>query len=186
MADLCSLSNVRDQLQKQAGDNKQDGIISALITAASAGITRWTGREFTPTDGATRSFWWDGMNPMHLTPYDLRTVSSVSIGGVTVPAGGYRLGPLPNPHGTFQTVTFRGWSGYSRGVQVDVTGDWGMLDVPPDVRQACVATVAVWARRDIQAFTTTYNQDTERLEFPEALPSAVRAMLNPYRQPAVG
>lgn len=182
MADLCTLTDVRAQLQKPAGDDKQDGILSTLITAASTSITEWTGREFTPTAAATRSFWWDG-GRLWLTPYDVRVVSSVSIDGVTVPPAGYRIGPLPSRYGTFQWIRFRDTRGCS---QVDVTGDWGMLDVPADVRQACVATVAVWARRDIQAFTTTYNQDTERLEFPEALPSAVRAMLNHYRQPAVG
>ncbi len=180
MADLCSLQDVRTQLQKASGDNKQDDVITTLITAASAVITRWAGREFTPTDDATRSFIWDGMSPMHLTPYDLRSADAVTIDGSPVSASGWRLGPLPNPDGTFRWIEFCGIHGY--GVQVDVTGDWGMSAVPDDVRQACVATVAVWARRDIQAFTTTYNQDTERLEFPEALPSAVRAMLAPYRQ----
>ncbi len=183
MADLCTLANVRAQLQKAVGDDKQDGILTTLITAASAEIIRWTGREFTPIDDQTRSFWWEGMSPMFLTPYDLRAATDVTIDGSTIPTSGYRLGPLPNPHGTYQHIAFWGMRGCSRGVQVDVAGDWGMLEVPADVRQACVVTVAIWARRDIQAFTTTYNQDTERLEYPEALPSSVRAMLNNYRRP---
>jgi hypothetical protein len=37
--------------------------------------------------------------------------------------------------------------------------------------------VALWLRRDVSAFTTTYNLDESRVERPEALPSAVRAML---------
>jgi hypothetical protein len=53
--------------------------------------------------------------------------------------------------------------------------------VPPNVEQAAIITVATWLRRDVSAFSTTFDLDEQKVERPEALPSAVTRMLAPYK-----
>ena len=95
---------------------------------------------------------------------------------LTAGAGGYTLGPLPAYDGVYQNIRFE-----QAFKSVTVVGDWGFPTVPEDVRQACITTVGIWARRDVQAFTQTFNMDEARLERPEALPSQVKGLLNQYR-----
>jgi hypothetical protein len=47
-------------------------------------------------------------------------------------------------------------------------------------------TVALWLKRDVSAFSRTFNLDEGRTERPDALPSAVTAILAPYRALLVG
>lgn len=174
---LCTLGDVREYLQKPTSDTQQDQVLRSLISRASRLITRYTEREFTPTTGATREFRPVGRT-ISLTPYDLRTVTSVTADGtaLTAGAGGYTLGPLPAYDGVYQNIRFE-----QAFKSVTVVGDWGFPTVPEDVRQACITTVGIWARRDVQAFTQTFNMDEARLERPEALPSQVKGLLNQYR-----
>lgn len=174
---LCTLGDVREYLQKPTGDTQQDQVLRALIGRASRLITRYTEREFTPTTAATRVFRPVG-RVIHLTPFDLRVVTSVTADGTVLTEGddGYTLGPLPAYDGVYQNIRFaQHWK------SVTVIGDWGFAAVPEDVRQACVTTVGIWARRDVQAFTQTFNLDEARLERPEALPSQVKGLLSQYR-----
>jgi hypothetical protein len=74
---------------------------------------------------------------------------------------------------------------YFRHRQVEVTATWGWTSVPADVEHATIVTTGIWLRRDVSAFSTTYVLDEDRVERPESLPSAVRAMLGPYRRSIV-
>jgi hypothetical protein len=65
---------------------------------------------------------------------------------------------------------------------VDVTGDWGFASIPNDVKQACIEGVAIRLRRDVSAFSTTFNIDEARLERPEALPASVCQALRQYKR----
>jgi hypothetical protein len=87
-----------------------------------------------------------------------------------------RLQPL-----TLPTINRIAW----RNRQVQITGTWGFPEIPQDVIEATALTVALWLRRDVSAFTTTYNLDESRVERPEALPSAVRAILSNYQRMAL-
>lgn len=174
---LCTLGDVREYLQKPTADTQQDQVLRSLISRASRLITRYAEREFTPTTAATRVFRPVGRT-ISLTPYDLRTVTSVTADGTVLVEGdgGYKLGPLPAFDGVYQSIRFE-----QTFKSVTVVGDWGFPTVPEDVRQACITTVGIWARRDVQAFTQTFNMDEARLERPEALPSQVKGLLSQYR-----
>lgn len=185
---LCTLSDVREYLQKPAADTSQDDVLEELIARASYLINQWTRRMFTPkTTAATKSFEANGVF-VNLTPYDVRTVTAVTIdvgaGAVAVAEGftGYRLGPVSQPNGVYNYLRLAS-NETSDGMPaiVTVTGDWGFPSVPADVRHACVVTVGLWARREVQAFSSTFNLDEGRTERPEALPSAVQALLRHYR-----
>lgn len=200
--DLCTQAEVNAFLQTPAGDTEQNPIIDALIARASRAISRYCNREFAPPTAATttRRFEVDVSQPwLDLAPYDLRalvapavTIDPEKTGGGTVLTEheDYRLWPRPNPDGVFTAIRFVYLPPAVRdgGMWrlVDVKGDWGFAAVPDDVKHWAILTVAIWLRRDVSAFSTTFNLDEERLERPEALPSAVRAGLGSWlRQTAV-
>lgn len=196
--DLCSLSEVRSFLQKTGGDTAQDTIIQSLITRASAAISRHAERQFAPTETATthtfeHEFNRDGF--VDLAPYDLRTVTSVQIDTDTGTAGTlgtseWRLFPQPPADGVYTAIrlvptTRGGWSRF-RHVQIQITGDWGFAAVPEDVKHCAIVTTAIWLRRDVAAFSSTFKLDEDRVERPEGLPSSVRATLASWRRIGAG
>jgi len=198
--DLCTLADVRLQLQKPSGDTDQDALISDLITGASRAIHQWTGRQFI-ADAAptTRTVPIGGYFRARLVPTgdltttptsvlviaeDGTTTATLTVATDTQPL--YADSPFTiTPMFGWQPVTglrLRDSAGTIRATdQLQVTGTFGFPAVPEDVVRACITTVALWMRRDVQAFSTTYSVDEGRLERPEALPSQVMRMLGPYR-----
>lgn len=199
-ADLCTLEDVRAELQKPEGDLAADLILAATVTRASQAIMRYTEREFAPaTDDATRTFelddqWWDTF--LSLAPYDLRGApATVKIdtdisAGVSLTAQEYRLFPRPARDGVYSSIRLRpqnfgtsDWFGDLRELQI--TGDWGFPSVPEDVRHAATVTAADWYRRDIAAFSTSFNLETDRLDVPQSMPKGVLDILDRYRRMAL-
>jgi hypothetical protein len=208
--DLTSLANVKAFLQRN--DTQQDPLIASLITRASDTIHRQTGREFAPaTTSATRAFAYTGGGILDLYPYDVRSITAMTIdsdGGTPttlVANTDYQLRPLPARDGVYQYlrlltqdtgdpgVLTPGWpsdgapsSRVPSERQISITGAWGFATVPGDIEHACIVTVVTWLRADVQAFSTSFSIDEGRLQRPEALPSAVQALLAPYRRVSVG
>lgn len=195
--DLCTVEDVRSFLQKQDADSEQDLILAALIGRASVAIMRYTEREFAPAGdpGVARKFelcdeWYDTI--LSLAPYDLQTATAVKLdtdlaSAVTLTAEEYRLMPRPARDGVYnrirlrpQTASSSTWFGDIR--EVEITGTWGFPAVPEDVRHAAVVTVADWFRRDVAAFSTTFNLDTGALDVPQAVPRSVLPVLDAYRR----
>lgn len=185
--DLTNVAAVRAFTQTPEEDVEQDAVTATLITAASRAIMAFTEREFAPaTVGTAREFLYSGGGFLSLTPHDLRTLTSVEgsadDGASWEAIDAFRVVrfPRPAPHGVFTGLRLSGvtWP------LLRVTGDWGFAAVPEDVAQACALTVAIWLRRDVSAFSTTFNVDTQSLERPESLPSAVRGLLSPYKRMA--
>jgi hypothetical protein len=191
--DLATLADVRAFLQEPAGDTQQDAIISPLITRASRIIIRWAGREFAPkADGATRVVTYHGGGYLDLAPYDLRAATTVTLDSdqpspIALTAGtDYLLRPAAAVDGVYQAMRLPTYlTAPSEGRAVTIIGNWGWPTVPEDVAHACIVTVAIWLKRDVSAFSRTFNIDEGRTERPQALPSAVIDMLAPYRTPVV-
>lgn len=195
---LCTLSQVRSYLQKPGDDREQDTIMSMLIGSASKAILSETGREFAPaTADATRTFRFkpNRLGLLDLAPYDLRSVLTAKLNPeettpLTLVAGtDYALEPVGAPHGVYGRIRLAAGLSMSSSYfyrfgacQLEIRGAWGFASVPADVEQAAIVTVGIWMRREVQAFSSTFSIDEARLERPEALPSAVRAMLGPYRR----
>jgi hypothetical protein len=198
-SDLCTVQDVRTRLQKPTSDVLQDPIIGDFITAVSKVITNYCNRQF--TDGGTTSHVYSvrlngyRRGYVDLVPYDARTVTQVRMDTdqsvpTTLTADEYRL--MPKSQGgdgvyTYMLLQPFNLTGSMRWPEreVTVTGTWGFSEVPADVAEAAAETVALWMRRDVSAFTTTYNLDESRIERPEALPSAVRALLSNYKRPVI-
>lgn len=188
MPDLCSVADVRQVLQKPDADQNQDSILGWLITIASAEVERHAQREFTPTTAATRDFVWRHGAVLDLAPYDLRTVTTLTLDpdvapGTVVPAANYRLRPKPNKDGVYQWVQFRedSLNGFVER-EVRIVGDWGFATVPAEAKMATAITVADWFREKVAAFGTTFNEATQRFERPDLLPEGAMQALRTVRR----
>jgi hypothetical protein len=194
-SDLTTVAAVRAFLQIPGGDDEQNAIIAALITRASRVIAVWTSREFAPANDVTRSFLCGRRGMIDLAPFDLRAATEIVFdtdtagSNTTLATLDYRLGPVTSRDGTYQWVRLdRRWWHRRRHdeVVVSITGDWGFAQVPADIEDACIKTVGMWLKRDVSAFSRTFNLDEGRTERPDALPAAVTAILQPYRPVLVG
>jgi hypothetical protein len=195
---LCTLDQVRSYLGKPGEDREQDSIVNLLRGAASRAIINHAGREFAPPrDGEQRRFRayptrrLDGAAFLDLHPYDLRAVAAIVLDpdGAALELGPdeYALDEDGATPGVFWALRLARLASTSRFgfTVVEIEGDWGYPSVPADVQQAAMVTTGIWMRREIQAFSATFSISEDRLERPEALPSAVRSMLAPHRRPGL-
>jgi hypothetical protein len=194
---LTTRKAVRAFLQKPSGDTAQDAMIDSLIARASVAIMRYADREFISSSPGpeARLFEVELLREgfVQLAPYDAQagTITQVRLDTDlatprTLTSSEWRPWPIPASNGVVTAIRVfplsYGSASYFKDRQIEVTAEWGWPSVPADVEHACVVTVSIWLRRDIASFSTTYSMDEDRIERPEALPSAVRAMLNPYRR----
>ncbi len=188
VVELTTLADVREFLQKQGTDTTQDGVIQHLITRASETINRQVGVFLPAETDVDKTFVWRG-GPLALQPYFARDVTAVSLDSdrtspLALEESGWRLRPKPPRDGVYRWLTFPSYAAPFDGErEVTVTGDWGFETVPWDVAHWTIVTVATWLRRDVSAFSTTLRLDEDRLERPDALPSAVMRGLARYMQP---
>lgn len=190
---LCEAKDVKQFLQKQETDTDQDAIIAALCSSASTSIVSHCQREFEPPgagpdEEVARTFEYTGGGILSLAPYDIREITQIRIDvdqgdPTTLEPEEWRL-PQPQKDGVAGYLRLEPYLSHSRTRWaqrlVEVTGKWGFLAVPEDVKQAAIVTVAIWLRRDVQTFTNVFNLEEAHIERPEALPKAVVGMLKPY------
>lgn len=197
-AQLCEVEEVRALLRKDGDERGTDAQIERLVIAASEAIVRWTGREFAPTtEAATRSFGYRTSGYLSLSPYDLRSVDSITIDpdlsteAVLVAGTDYRLEPTGAHDGVYEwiemlTYTVPDVPGKDGHRTVEVVGDWGWPSVPADVRYAAAVTAATWHRSYVAVYSQGYAPDEALLERPESLSLAVRRLLDTYRRGRFG
>lgn len=117
---LTTLGAAREYVLRDATDGTQDSMLARLINAYSAAVYAYTRREWLPqTSAATRRFTYTGGGFLSLEPFELRTLTSITMytdlptanqrilnAGTSTVQGDYRLHP-PNrtPEGTFQWIT---------------------------------------------------------------------------------
>ena len=203
--DLCTLANVREALELPASDTTRDALIQTLITGMSQAINREYDREFTPvTATATRRFKIStGSLILDLTPYDLRTVTSLKLnpdiaGGTTLTAStDFQLSPVVTSQGPYQGVRFSNRVSSLHSSQTamdfgytlcDIAGAWGFAAVPDDVARAAVIAVQSALRRDLTELAIAGIEEPQSMS-PEgpathAIPGASRRLLAPFRRTA--
>ncbi len=203
--DLCTLADVRQALELPAADTTRDNLIQSLISDLSRAIMREYDREFAPvTASATRRFEIPaGSLLLDLTPYDLRTVSSLTLnpdigGGSALTAStDFQLMPVNSAQGTYLGVRFSNRVSSLHSSQTamdfgytlcDIAGAWGFGAVPQDVKRACVIAVQSALRRDLTELAIAGIEEAQMIS-PEgpathAIPAASRRLLAPYRRTA--
>lgn len=197
---LCTVADVRQAMGLPDVATGSDGQIQNYIEEASREIMKEVGREFAPiTKAATRRFRIKN-GRADFYPYDLNKVTKVVLHPESFErelVGGdgadYQLRPYPNPDGVWTSLKISPWiATVSRTAMkygdplVDVTGDWGFLEVPIDVKRACVIAVRSWLRRDSAALSShVESSDTDIQPRPVGtyvLPRASIKLIDRYRR----
>jgi hypothetical protein len=202
-ADLVTLEQTREYLQRVTQDTDQDPTIEGLITRLSVAISRHCGRQFAPAeDSATHRLrlkpdsHLDGLYVLDLAPYDLRQATTVQLhpettSPVTLTAGvDYTTEPANPRDGIFTSLSLYplriAWTstaamnfGYAN---IDVTGAWGFTEVPGPVQQACISGVALYLRSEATPFGGALQPNSigEGVNREVLLPPGLRALLSPY------
>lgn len=198
MADLITLDELRTAMEYPVADTSRDDLAEQLIAQASAAIERETQREFTATASATRDFYWTRGAPVWLAPYDLRTVTTITVHPGTAQEDtatantDYRLKPLVSRDGLYDRIEFApdyapDSSDYEETfgqAVVRVAGAWGYPTVPEPVKRACIVTVAAWMAVDVAAHAFPDLDEPRGLAPPApvqyAIPTPAWRLLSPY------
>jgi hypothetical protein len=200
--DLATITEVKQALR--ITETARDDEIQTMISNASVMILRYVDREFAPASTATtRTFPIDitgGDLVVELNPYDLRSVTTMTLspeGAATVlDSTMYQLEPVNNPDGTYKRVKLSPFIGgiistnalKFGNARLAITGSWGFLVVPDDVRMACVRTVASWIDVSYGAYASNdvFGDDPRmtqaRAESTFGLPLAVQRLLSTYKR----
>lgn len=160
-SDLCTLADVRQQMELTTAATELDPIISTLITLASRSIMLEVDREFAPAStGVTRTF------PIHgrlvdLVPFELRAATTVTLDPngtpkVLVANSDYHIEPTGgDDFGVYTELLLSSYltilpqTAFRFGIaEIGIQGNWGFPTVPEPARQACIVTVRSWLRRD--------------------------------------
>lgn len=191
--DLCTVSDVREYLQKGVSELAHDDIIQTFITDASRILEAYAMRDFAERLATTRTFRVDGCL-VDLNPHDLRTATTVTLDPNGTPsvlaAADYKLMPSgASLLGTYYQMRLRGSLSTSSSTltefgfgEISILGTWGPAAVPVDVRHATVITVGLWVRREVAArgsLNPDYELDGVDLR-PLAMPGAAMRILAPY------
>lgn len=201
MADLTTLEDVRlHQQRTDSGNTTQDAILSALIVTASAMVEDWTQRRFTEGGSVAtpvaRLFRYDGQGVLNLAPFDLQSLSGVTIDSDTdtptdLTDDQYKLWPIPAEHGVYSHLHLRGlpvargFSGSPEYREVEVSGVWGWDAVPDPVERATIMLVL-----ELLSRTSSWKNDAfDALSSAGggvSIPLHIRMMLAPYKRHTSG
>lgn len=179
---LCSLDDLKTWLGVTG--TGQDGMLTRLITAASAFIESWLSRTVAVTDYTETR---DGNNTMRLMlrHYPVAAITSVSIDGVAIGAAG---SAIENGY-VFddKQVLLRGYR-FTHGYQnVTIVYSAGLSsnapnDVPGDLQQACIELAALKYRRRMNEGNSSKSIQGETVAFVTAdMPKPVATLLSQYR-----
>lgn len=187
-------------------------LLTLAINGASEAIINASEREpFDPTTtnaDLARTFEYDGSGFLNLAPYDLRAITSVTLGGqtltLTTGAGDGDYVPMPrnkNRWGTYDYLTIRGYfrlgpshflsSPILKTRDVVVTGKWGLSysggpPVPNEMYLACLIAVDDLYRNPEQAQSRGAGEfqvvEAPRTPGESGLPQGSLEQLEPLRR----
>ena len=193
MADLVTLAEAREYLQKASGQTGTDAALTSLITRASAVIQREIDTFITPNEATTHTVQWDGSTQIRLLPYVMRSLSAVTLdpdesSETVLTASQYRLGPEPAKDGVYSVIeldwqAIPTYDGNFPSRRAEIAGYYGYAVVPDGLKHACLMTVAAWYRGGVAAFSSAYQDadggDANRVEL---IPRDAFRVLNQWRR----
>jgi hypothetical protein len=186
-------------LNNDALDETYDELLDLLIDSYSEAVVEYTERQFTPDDDTTYLFRHSGRGSLDLRPYELRSATEISYSPegydpVLLAADQWRGEPrnksrwgtylwLSAPIVTATAVPYFPYQSWS-AITVSITGDWGMTEVPSNVKLAVAACVDNYFRNS----TGVQSQSLGALSFAEEpkteegleICGAARRLLRPF------
>ena len=193
--DLCVLADVKGWLNIATGDTSTDAMLTRLISSCSNIITAWLGRDIVQTT-YTETYNGSGTSRLILNQFPVTAVTSLSIGGVVIPAStgptvyGYTFDEsgLYLINGNFPQVnwltTFNNVFGM-RSQNVAVVYEAGYAAVPEALNQACIDFVAYkYVERGRIGYKSQNISVTGQGSsyLTDGLPDMVKAAIQPFRR----
>lgn len=193
---LCTLADVRTELELGVTETGRDTKITDLLSRADKAIIKWCGREFLDAGTLTRRFAYYGGGRLNLAPYDLRSATSITIDTDTtsittlIESTDYYLEPLPADDGVYTHLLLNGFepadSARDTRREITIVGDWGFPTVPEDVNRAAVITIAGWLDKAVSEYGNNADGDARQLSPGVGagyhLPSGAKMLLSDYRR----
>lgn len=182
---LCTLEQVRRRRQTKPDDTIQDDLVLDVIDEASLELQRYCAREFVDAGTQTRTLAYYGRDHVELIPYDLRGVSTVTIGpsGTVLAEGaGYRLGQQTRD-GTYRRIYLDALpddalTDMGGPILIEITGQWGFERIPADVTGAGILTVVHNMRTTVGQYSVANEAGGtsrfERVRIPQAAKDILR------------
>lgn len=204
MVELATVDDVLPYLPSRGVTSQRPedtAFTSALIRACSTRLVNYIGRSFVPEPALVGEPPADVAAPVsktftvrrsrYVTVPDLRTVTSITLGGLTLVDGdGYELWGAPDQPTT--TVKILGpmppyradLGGLGAYNQLVVTGRWGFLTVPEDLKDACAMWVARrFAQKDARyADTVQAGIEGAAFTYSKNMPMDIQMTADFYRQ----
>lgn len=184
----CTLAELKARLA--ITDSVDDGVLEAVIEAASRAIDNWTDRVFYATT-ATRYFTAEDGDLLFvddlLAVTTLKTISQNSAGtrtyGDTWAAADYDLEPFNSTPKTRIRINPGGAYAFATEAKgVEIAGSWGYASTAPDaINEACLLQAARLFKRKDAPFGVAGTPETGAMTLPRLDPD-VRMLLEPYRR----
>lgn len=181
VGDLVSLDQVKAWLGlTDPTQTEDDALLSWLITAASAFIGNWCGRDFVSRGYIeTRDGTGGSRMPFFNTP--VGSVDGLLIDNRPIPPGDPVL--MPGYHFTPTMLMLNGFT-FSRGYgNVVIRYTAGLSGIPSDLEQACIELVGQRYRDRDRIGLSSKGMAGETTAFIQKdMPDSVRTALKPYRR----
>lgn len=193
MSNLANLQDVRDWLGIQNDQTTDDAILDRMIARASEMILSGIGRPAILSQAYTEVRDGLGMTRMMLRNWPLRSVTSVTIDGVAIPAqtsvplgAGYMFqawnGIAPGRAGFIDLIGYAFNRGRSN-IQVVYTA--GYDAVPAAIESACIELVALRYKERSRIGQTSISTGQQTIQFvKDAYTDSIIQALAPFRQEA--
>jgi hypothetical protein len=198
MADLITLTELKNALGVDLLDTDLDAKYTLAIKNASAAVREYADRSFDLTTvTSTRVYEYDGSGVLEIE--DATTVTTVLLDGIALQPSEYAVEPYGKtvlnwiflPENRLRTDPAMGfaynldtlwWKAITNIHLVSVTGTWGWPAIPDTVKQATIWTAAAFAENVRPVVTERVGDVSRTYATPlrDAIPSRAKDILEPY------
>lgn len=201
MPQIVTVDDLRIYLGHEGYEEKiNPELLVRSIDSAETWIKNYTGRRFyadpafeddvDSADPVTKSFTVRGRGWVRIP--DLRTETEVSINGSVLTADvDYVLDDYNSdgePHTSIQLVSLSPWTNpftLSSVTRLSITGRWGFVPVPDDVKDSILALAARQYRRKDAMFSDVIDMGNVSFEYTKGVPNFITDILDLYKMPRV-
>lgn len=180
MADLTTLTSLKEWLSIPTENTGDDQLLSRLISSASEFIQTWLNRTFASQaynevrDGT-------GGARMMFADFPVTVVASVVVDGRPIPASLDALSPGYRFDDTSLILTGYAFTKGMSNVQLSYTA--GYASAPLEIEQACIELISLrYKERDRIGFQSKSLAGETVTFFIKDMPDSVRTILNNYRK----
>ena len=203
-SEIITLSQLKEALGTPVSDTTKDIKLTQAIKSASSAIRTYLDRDFgTSVVTETRSYVYDGSGVLEIDDCVSGSITSVVVAGRTVSTKEwlpqpYRRSPVvywlllapaygisPAMGFTWNLDTYYLYANpVAYTITVDVTADWGWVEIPEDIQQAAIYTAAAMAESPKPYVSQQYQSYSVQLPMPfnSAIPERAKALLDPYQR----